>query len=97
MEQNHILPIGSVVKTKRGVNKLAQFIWPNAYDNAKNWSYDVYDKASKVGKDVSKKVGKAVAQGVDTVKHVYKDVQHVGKSIGEALSSVKLPKISFGW
>lgn len=80
-----------------GANKLAQFIWPNAYDNAKNWSYDAYDKASKVGKDVSKKVGKAVAQGVDTVKHVYKDVQHVGKSIGEALSSVKLPKISFGW
>ncbi|EJZ8467012.1 T7SS effector LXG polymorphic toxin [Enterococcus faecalis] len=80
-----------------GVNKLAQIIWPNAYDNLKNWSYDVYDKASETVGSATKHVGKAVEQGVDTVKQVYKDVQHVGKSIGKALSTVKPPKISFGW
>ena len=72
------------------VNVGIQFVWPSAYDDIKDGAYKLYDK----GVDA---VGKSVSQGVETVKSVYKDVQNVGKSIGKALSSVKLPEIKFGW
>lgn len=86
--------IGGVVG---GANKIAQFIFPDMYDNIKDGAYKLYDKASERVGSAAKHVGKSVEQGVDTVKQVYKDVQHVGKSIGKALSSVKLQKISLGW
>lgn len=35
-------------------------------------------------------------QQIDTVKHVYKDVQNVGKSVGKAISSIKIPTFRWG-
>ena len=80
-----------------GANKVAQFIWPNAYDDIKDGAYKLYDKSTKIINGVSKKVGKAAEQSFNTVKQVYDDVQEVGKTIGKALSSVEIPKISFSW
>lgn len=82
---------GSVVgEAVGGINTLGQFFVPDDYDNIKDGFYDFYDKSTKV-------IGKGVSQGVNIVKQVCKDVQNVGKSIGKALSSVKLPEIKFGW
>lgn len=80
---------GAVIGFGLGMlNKGVQFRWPSGYDNFKNSIYDVYDKSTK-------DIGKAVEQKVDTVKHVYRDIQQVGKSIGKTLSSVEIPKVSF--
>ena len=73
-----------------GMNKYAQYMYPDAYENIKDGLYKWYDKTDIIG-DVSK----TIEQSVKTVKYVYKDIQQVGKSIGKALSSVKIPKISF--
>ena len=82
---------GAVIGFGLGMlNKGVQFRWPSGYDNFKNSIYDVYDKSTK-------DIGKAVEQKVDTVKHVYRDIQQVGKSIGKTLSSVEIPKVSFNW
>lgn len=77
--------IGGVVG---GINTLGQFFVPSAYDKNKDVFYNFYDKSAEI-------IQKGVNQGSDTVKQVYKDVQNTGKSIGKALSSVKLTEIKF--
>lgn len=78
-------------------NKLLQFVKPDLYDNIKDCAYKLHDKGKKFTKSTLKNAGKAVDQSIDTVKQIFEDVQQVGKSIGKVLSSVKIPKISFGW
>lgn len=86
--------VGGVVG---GINKLGQFINPDLYDDTKDGAYKLYDKTAEVVGAVSRNIGKAVEQRVDTVKQVYRDVQQVGKSVGKTLSSVKVSKIIFNW
>ncbi|MFS1134856.1 T7SS effector LXG polymorphic toxin [Enterococcus hirae] len=86
--------VGGVVG---GINKLGQFINPDLYDDIKDGAYKLYDKTAEVVGAVSRNIGKAVEQRVDTVKQAYRDVQQVGKSVGKTLSSVKVSKIIFSW
>ena len=91
-------PFGAIVGGTMGlINKGAQFLWPNMYDDIKDGAYKLYDKSIKVVDDVSKKVGKITEQSINTVEQVYDDVQQVGKTIGKALSSVEILKIRFSW
>ena len=84
-------PFGAIVGGTMGlINKGAQFLWPNMYDDIKDGAYKLYDKSIKVVDDVSKKVGKITEQSINTVEQVYDDVQQVGKTIGKALSSVEI-------
>ena len=71
------------------VNVIIQFWKPDVYDNLKDGAYKLYDKGKAT-------IGKVVNQKIDTVKHVYKDVQNVGKSLGNAISSIKIPKFRWG-
>ena len=72
------------------LNKGIQFRWSSGYEKFKNSFYDGYDK-------VTKNLIKVVEQKVDTIKHVYRDIQQVGKSKGKTLSSVKILKVRFNW
>lgn len=86
--------VGAAVGGGLGLlNVGVQFVWPNAYDNVKNWAYNKYDEGVKAVKDI----GKGIGQGVDTVKHVFNDIGNTGKSIGKAISGIKLPEIKLGW
>ncbi|GAB2023700.1 hypothetical protein RyT2_27780 [Pseudolactococcus yaeyamensis] len=81
-------PVGMGVGAFLGTaNVVAQLINPNLYDDIKDGAYKLYDK----GKEA---IGKGVSQGIDTVKSACKNIQNVGKSIGNALG---LPKIKLGW
>ena len=71
------------------VNVGRQFANPYLYDDIKDGGYKLYDKGKVF-------IGKAISQRVDTVKHVYKDVQNVGKSIGKVIPSIKIPKVKWG-
>lgn len=75
------------------INVGVQLVWPDAYDNAKKWAYNKYDESVKAVKDI----GKGIGQGVNTVKHVFNDIGNTGKSIGKAISGIKLPEIKLGW
>lgn len=86
--------VGAAVGGGLGLlNVGVQLVWPNAYDNAKKWAYNKYDEGVKAVKDI----GKGIGQGVDTVKHVFNDIGNTGKSIGKAISGIKLPEIKLGW
>lgn len=50
-----------------------------------------------MGSSKGRKKLKEISQGIDTAKSIYKDIQNTGKSIGKALSSIKLPKIKLRW
>ncbi|MBO1301295.1 hypothetical protein JZO68_14995, partial [Enterococcus sp. DIV1271a] len=83
--------VGAAIGLTAGlVNKGIQLLAPNVYDRGKTWAYEVYDRSTE-------KIGKAIEQSTNTVKYMNKEIQQVGKSIGNALSSIKLPEINFNW
>ncbi|MGX7243912.1 hypothetical protein ACWOC1_03560 [Enterococcus quebecensis] len=87
-------PLGAAIGgALGGINVAAQFINPHLYDDMKDGAYKLYDK----GAETVKNIGKGISQGVDTVKNVFKDVGNTGKALGEAISSIKLPNLKFGW
>ncbi|WP_206853096.1 hypothetical protein [Candidatus Enterococcus mangumiae] len=83
-------PLGAVIGGGVGLgNKIFQLFKVNAYDNSKDWSYKLYDKATE-------KVGKGIKQSIDIVKYVFEDIQQPGKTIGRALSVLKMPNVNLG-
>ncbi|MGL9845986.1 hypothetical protein IGJ91_001117 [Enterococcus sp. DIV0765f] len=83
--------VGAAIGFTAGlVNKGIQLLAPDVYDRGKTWAYEVYDRSTE-------KIGKAIEQSTNTVKYMNKEIQQVGKSIGNALSSIKLPEINFNW
>ncbi|PCS05460.1 hypothetical protein RU86_GL000839 [Lactococcus piscium] len=83
-------PVGIAIGGTIGFgNVILQAVNPHFYDDIKDDAYKLYDN-SKVA------IGKGISQGLNTAKHVYKDVQNVGKSLGKAISSIKIPKFKWG-
>lgn len=87
------LPGAAIGGVLGSANVIIQFINPNLYDDIKNGAYKLYDK----GTETVKSIGKGFNQGVNTVKSVFKDIKSPRKLMGKVLSSVKIPKIRFGW
>lgn len=83
-------PVGIAIGGTIGFgNVILQAVNPHFYDDIKDDAYKLYDNSKVV-------IGKGISQGLNTAKHVYKDVQNVGKSLGKAISSINIPKFKWG-
>ena len=67
------------------LNKGVQMVWPSAYDNAKKWSYEQYDKAAKVGKSL-------ISDSKNFINSSSKRATRFIENIG---ASIKVHKIPF--
>ncbi|MGT2625549.1 hypothetical protein ACVRWJ_11360, partial [Streptococcus thoraltensis] len=67
------------------LNKGIQMVWPSAYDNAKKWSYEQYDKAAKVGKSL-------ISGSKNFINSSSKRATRLIENIG---ASIKVHKIPF--
>lgn len=90
-------PVGTIAGgVIGGINWGLQLAFPHLYDDIKEGAYNLYDGV--VAEE--KKMGKAVRQGVKSIKHA---AGNALKDVGDTLSNggtkciPKIPKLVFGW